>query len=221
MKVLGPPMSGSSAGVTAAIGGGSQVLRRTAIPVQPLRLSNVTLNRQNFGQIAQSWQKLTAAEQQAWVAYAQQHPTTNTLGQQIILSGFAQYMAVNNNLAVVGLPSMIAPSATTTKATVANLTVTSSYGGDFPIVNFDGAGPAGSKALISACVWQTSLGNKPRNFTALDTVTCTPGQDVDLISPYNTKFGMPPSGAIVWCKVTPISVKGTHGTAQTAVGQAP
>lgn len=106
MKLLVPPQSGSIAGQTASRNRYGQYMRTRAIPVNPNTAFQQSI-RASFGTASAAWRSLTEAEQLAWQTYAQAHPHTDSLGQQIILTGAQMFIGINNRLAAVDLAQVV------------------------------------------------------------------------------------------------------------------
>lgn len=93
MKVLTVPQSGSVAGQTASRNRFGQYLRTRATPVNPNTTAQSTV-RAGFADSAALWRTLSAARQAAWNYLALANPRTDSLGQQITLSGFQMFVGV-------------------------------------------------------------------------------------------------------------------------------
>jgi hypothetical protein len=85
-------LRGSMAGLTAARNKGGNYLRARATPTNPDSFAQQQV-RQAFAYAVAEWNGLTTAERQAWEAYAQQTPITDSLGTEIRHSGRSWYIA--------------------------------------------------------------------------------------------------------------------------------
>lgn len=108
MKFLDVPMSGSRAGITASRNRGGQYFRTRATPTQPRTDSQVSV-RENFGVLSQGWKTLSAAQQDAWRTWGENHPRTDSLGQSIKLTGLQAYVGVNQRLMMIVQPPTLNP----------------------------------------------------------------------------------------------------------------
>jgi len=107
--------SGSVGGVTHARWRGNKVVRIRPIPTQP-RTSRQSAVRNIIATLSRAWAALTDAQRTAWRNYADQHPTTNRLGQQVTPTGFNQYVGLNfflldNADSAIDSPPSVPPSA--------------------------------------------------------------------------------------------------------------
>lgn len=79
--------SGSIAGLTFSRNRGGQYMRRRAIPTNPAT-ERQGIARENLASAVAAWtNNLTPAQRQSWATYAQATPRTDSLGEQVILSG--------------------------------------------------------------------------------------------------------------------------------------
>lgn len=108
MKYLGPPQSGSIAGQTASRNRFGQYLRNRRAPVQP-RSPAQLLVRGFLTANAKAWGDLTDAQRNAWKAFASAHPTVDSLGSSVTLTGAMVYVAVNGLNLSAGLAVQTAP----------------------------------------------------------------------------------------------------------------
>jgi hypothetical protein len=100
---LGGAYSGSFGGLTASHNRGGQYLRRRSVPTNPNTVRQQII-RSIFGGLVQSWTSaLTEPERQAWRDYAAGTPATDTLGQELILTGQQAYIRSNTARQLAGL----------------------------------------------------------------------------------------------------------------------
>src|SRR6516162_7143681 len=109
MKFLGVPSSGSIAGTVFSHNRAGQYQRNRRAPVQPVGTGRRAFVRANFSAASTAWAALTAANQAAWIAFANSHPITDSLGQSITLTGQQMYVAVGAQLLNCGqtLPTAV------------------------------------------------------------------------------------------------------------------
>ena len=114
MKYLGPPQSGSQAGTTASHNRAGQYFRNRRTPVSPTRTPKQSQARARFGASSALWQSLSAADQNAWTAFAMSYPVVDSLGQSVVLTGQQYFIGIQSQLQHLGQPPMLAiPSNTT------------------------------------------------------------------------------------------------------------
>lgn len=117
--------SGSIGGATASRNKGGQYFRRRAIPTNPAT-PRQTVVRNGISTLSSAWSNvLTAAQRAAWAIYAENVPTTDSLGNTIKLSGFGWYTACNQVRISAGKTTV---AAAPTTFTLANLTIPSVTG---------------------------------------------------------------------------------------------
>lgn len=214
MKILGPPMSGSIAGLTAAIGGGSQVLRRRAIPTQPLKLGFGSAQRPQFVFLSQQWAKLTPNQQKAWASFGAGTFTTDSLGQRTSLTGFQAFMQISNNLETSGVGFAPDPPATRGVFIEGPFTLVVTHA---PSVIISPAGN-GTSADVTYLAFTKPVSNgvsTPRNFVIFGALGGDDAGPDDFTAEYVAQFGAPPKGSRVFCKLTPVSEFGIKGHAVT------
>lgn len=96
--------SGSIGGMTASRNRGGSYLRGRVIPVNP-NTERQGIARANMASAVHAWTNtLTDANRQAWISYAQATPTTDVLGNSLVLSG--QQMFIKS-----ALPRLVADLA--------------------------------------------------------------------------------------------------------------
>ena len=110
MKVLDVPKSGSQANTVASRNRFGQYLRTRAMPTNP-RTGPQSDARQRLTSAAAQWADLTPAQRAGWEDCAKRFPKTDSLGQQIFLSGFQQFVRSNSALTFVGKPMQLNPLA--------------------------------------------------------------------------------------------------------------
>lgn len=88
--------SGSIGGTTYAHNRGGLYRRARSIPTNPNSAAQQTV-RTNFGQLATRWNDtLTTAQRSAWENYAANSPTTDALGDSLVLTGQQMYIRCNS-----------------------------------------------------------------------------------------------------------------------------
>lgn len=100
-------MSGSMADVVFSHNKGGSYVRRRSVPTNP-NSSRQQLVRTSLANVSSSWSgNLEQGERDAWNVYAQTHPVTDNLGQEISLTGHQWFVRLNQRalqINPVGLP---------------------------------------------------------------------------------------------------------------------
>lgn len=116
--------SGSIGGLTYSHNRYGQYIRRKAIPVN-VRSARQVVSRGRFTQGVIGWFQLTAAQRDGWNTYGSQVPFTDSLGQNISLTGQNMYIRTTATLLAAGLPLVTdAPVIYNTGDVDATLTIT-------------------------------------------------------------------------------------------------
>lgn len=92
---IGDQYSGSIAGVTASRNKGGTYFRQRAMPINPNTAQQQAV-KTAFSEIVSRWRDvLTAAQRDAWTAYAQSTPLINRIGEARIVPGLSMYVRSN------------------------------------------------------------------------------------------------------------------------------
>jgi hypothetical protein len=123
-------MSGSIGGATASRNRGGQYFRQRVVPTNPNSAKQQAV-RAIFAGLVNAWvNTLTQAQRDAWATYATNVPRTNTLGDQLVLTGQQMYIGANTARVQAGLSSVAA--APTTFDRGENVTVVSDQASTSP-----------------------------------------------------------------------------------------
>ena len=211
MKFLGPPSSGSIAGTTSSHNRSGQYTRNRRAPVQPIGTGRRAFVRAAFGNASTAWAALSAANQAAWIAYANAHPITDSLGQSITPTGQNAFVGVATSLQNCGvaLPTIPPVSSATSTPVVSVFTVTHlgvitiTLGGggsasDFILISF--SAPLSAGVTFNKTFWQQT------HVAASSVGGATYG------TAYVAQFGTIPAGSKVFLKLTPVNQYGVTGT---------
>lgn len=211
MKFLGAPSSGSMAGTTFSHNRAGQYQRNRRAPVQPVGTGRRGIVKANFGAASSGWSGLTAAQQAAWVSFANGHPITDALGQSITLTGHQMYVSCSAQLLNCGTATLPNPPSTSvvfvatapvfTAVHSGAITLTPAGGGgatDFQLIAF--SAPVSAGVLFQKTFWQEShvAGNSVAAIVAT--------------TAYNAQFGTPVAGQRIFYRVTPVNQYGFAGT---------
>lgn len=216
MKFLGPPSSGSIAGMTSSHNRAGQYTRSRRSPVQPVGTGRRAFIRSSFGNASKAWGALSSATQAAWATYAAAHAISDSLGQAVILTGHQMFVAVATEWQNVGqvMPPAVPVSAATvspvvtvftaTAAGVITLTMTVSGGAsDHILVAF--SKPQGPGRTFCKTFWQQ---------------TVLPGNSIGAATygaAYVAQFGTIPAGWKIFMQLTPVNQYGVKGVPTKAI----
>jgi hypothetical protein len=110
MKVVGAllgTMSGSMGGMTASHNRGGQYMRQRVVPVSP-NTTRQQATKARLGSAVNSWTNvLTPAERAAWETYAANTPRTDSLGNELVLTGQQAYIGANAARAAAGIAAPV------------------------------------------------------------------------------------------------------------------
>jgi len=209
MKILDVPQSGSQNGTTSSRNRFGQYRRSRVSPVQPIGSGRRAVVRANFGACSTAWSGLTDAQRDAWSAFAEGHPYTDSLGQSIVLTGHQMFVAVNCNRlncgnaineTPPGTTEVFSPGAVTVTATAGTQALTVAWSntadGDFNAVAF--SPPLSPGRRFPTRFWQAK-------------VEPVAGSPYNALAAYVAEFGALTAGKRIFVKVTPINDDGMSG----------
>jgi hypothetical protein len=216
MKFLGMPSSGSIAGTTFSHNRAGQYTRNRRAPVQPIGTGRRAVIKAAFGAASSAWAGLSAADQAAWINYAAAHPTTDSLGQTITLTGQQMYVAIGTQLINCGedLPSSPPVSSVVATPTMSVFTVT--HAGVITIT-LGATGSADDFLLIAFSAPQSAGITFCRTFWQQTVVPGNSAGGATYGTAYVAQFGTIPAGSKVFIKLTPVNQYGVTGTPLIAV----
>jgi hypothetical protein len=214
MKVLKPPQSGSQNGTTASHNRYGQYERTRAMPVQPIASPRRAEVRANFTAATSAWAALTPTEQEAWNTYAGSHPRTDALGQSMILTGHAMYVAIAASCLNLGIVIPTIPPADDTLPAVSNMVF---YADASPsvVVKFDQPGVNYGFALAYSRPQSggVSFTSTFRQFEVASALLLA----VDLTDDIVAAYGAPVEGQNMFQKLTPFNTDGVIGAGQRSI----
>ena len=185
-------------------------MRNRRTPVQPIGTGRRAFIRSAFGTNASGWAALSAADQAAWIGYANDHPVVDRLGQSIKLTGQQMYVAVNTQLLNCGSAVVSAVPASSAVWTPGPASMTAASGTPSVSVIYT-AGSAGDFLNIAFSSQQSAGRTFNSNWwqaTSIDAATASP---YDGTSAYTAQFGTLSSGLKIFCKLTPVNQYGVTG----------
>jgi len=215
MKILDIPRSGSYAGVVSSHNRAGQYVRNRRAPVQPIGTGRRANVRAAFAAAASGYGGLTNAQQDAWTAFANMHPVTDSLGQSIILTGQQMYVRVTASLANVLVAASPTPPTDLVLPDLSGAVVTFNHATNMQVSGF--TGPAGSFVAIAVSqpvspgrrFWKTFW--QPFGANGFSDGAASPY--ILNIVDYTPQFGVPPVGSRVFVRLTPMSTEGWNGPA--------
>lgn len=198
------------AGTVASHNRAGQYFRNRRAPVQPVGTGRRAFIRAAFGAASSAWGALPGANQAAWIAYANEFPVTDALGQSITLTGHQAFVSIyvqciNCSIAVPALPpvsnAVFTPSVLTfqpneTTTPVFTPTFTAAAAGSFLCVALSQQFGAGVN--FNATWWQQEVIAS----TAVSTA---------LLTNYVAHFGILTTGKKIFGKFTPVNASGVTG----------
>lgn len=190
---LGPLIAGASGtagGQVFSHNRGGLYTRAWAKPV--VATSDAALTAKAiFTAASQAWASLTAIQQDAWKAWAQQNQVTNRLGDQTTLDGHAAYVMLNARLAQGGITAISIPPVGGAPLSLTSLSGTFDIGaGDFEI-NFTPTPLGANRRLwVQTAIVNSAARNYVKNLYKLISVSAANvATGVDLSAELADRFG--------------------------------
>ena len=211
MKFLGPPSSGSIAGTTSSHNSAGQYTRNRRSPVQPVGNGRRGVIRAAFSAASSGWSALTAAEQAAWGGYAASYPYTDSLGQQIKLTGHQMFVAIGTQLINCGQALPVNPPPTNAVFAAGFSAFTAVHAGAITLTP-TGTGAATDFLLIAMSAQQSSGRSFCKTFVQLDKLAGNVVAATVLTALYTAQFGAITAGQRLFYRLTPVNQYGVAGT---------
>ena len=192
MKFLSQLLSearGSVAGACFSRNSSGAYVRARVTPVNPNTIAQSKV-RQKFSLLSNKWKALSVAQRDSWQTGRTNFPTTDSLGQVVILTAQQLYMSLNRNLQAIGSsPVLTCP----TPATVDNPIITSlAFSTLSMTVDFDPIVVAVGSSMLVECSAPVSQGVNFAGRSAFRQIAVLPAGTAtgeDILSAYNAKFG--------------------------------
>lgn len=210
MKYLGAPQSGSQANTTASHNRAGQYYRNRRSPVQPVGTGRRAIARSNFGASSAAWAALTFSEQQAWAAYADSHPITDSLGSSIKLTGHQMFVGINASLQNASQPISTVPPISSDVFNFVDPIVQVTDTG-FVLATTGATGTVDDFILYAMSQPKSGGITFNKTFNQLAVGPGNEPQPFDLGPAYVAQFGMPPLGSRVFFRLTPVNQYGVKG----------
>ena len=186
------------------------------MPVQPIASPRRAQARANFTAASAAFATLSSSEQTAWTSYANSHPRTDSLGQAIILTGHAMFVAISSALLNLGLTINNIPPASDAIPPIANLLFVA-YNSDGIVLRVDPPGTgmnflvAASRAVSGGVTFMSTY----RQFGIIGATESS----FDLTTQFIAQFGVPPIGSRIFLRLTPVSDEGVTGTPAKVIAE--
>ncbi len=211
MKFLGNPSSGSTANLTYSHNRAGQYTRNRRAPVQPIGTGRRAFIRAAFGNAAQAWSSLSAADQASWAGYAALYPVTDALGQSITLSGQQMFIGINTELINCGQPTVTVPPSSNTQDDLAPVVLTASATGTPAMTITWTAGTSGNFVLLAMSQPVSGGTNFWKTYNQLHVADASLGT-FNILAAYEAQFGTIVSGQKIFARVTPVNSFGVKGS---------
>lgn len=210
MKYLGNPQSGSLANQTASHNRAGQYLRSRRTPVNVIGTGRRAFIRSAFAAASSAWGALTPTQQNAWIAYANEYPITDALGQSITLTGHQAFVGIyvqcyNCSLTLPTVPPLANAVYTPSVLTfVANETTTPAFAPTFT------PGPAASVLLVATSQMYGAGVNYNGTWWQQVSAAATVAT-LNLLAGYTAHWGSLVTGKKLFAKFTPVNQYGVTG----------
>ena len=209
-KFLGAPTSGSQAQTTYSHNRAGQYMRSRRTPTQPVGTGRRGTVRANFSASAKYYASLTAAQQAAWTAYAAMYPTTDALGQSIVLTGQQMCLRIQANLLNAGGAMVATPPVSNAVASAGTPTFTAVHGAAITLTP-TGAGAAADFQVYAFSAPQSSGTSFCKTFWQAGHVAGNSVAAIVATTAYVAQFGAIAAGQRIFVKVTPVNQYGVAG----------
>lgn len=210
MKILSDPSSGSIAGVTHSHNRAGQYTRSRRAPVQTVGSGRKGVVKAAFGAASSAWASLSVAIQNTWIAYANGHPYTDSLGQAIKLTGHQMYVAVNAMLINCGAAQSSTIPATDAVFAAGFTAFTAVHAGAITLTP-TGAGAVTDFLLVSMSAPQSGGRTFCKTFNQIDKLAGNVVAATVLTALYTAQFGNIVAGQRLFYKLTPVNEYGVAG----------
>lgn len=203
-------ISGSEGGTTFSHNASGAYFKGKVIPTNPNTAKQQAV-RNGFAIHVSTWKNLSSPEQQAWIDMAPQYPYTDSLGQSKTYTGQQLHTKLNQNLQIVGSPTLSTPLVpqTFSNMKVSSLTMTLTAGvlttGD---VVFDATGAATEKIIITMTPSMSGGITRPAKsaFKQVQIVAdASASATIDIIAAYQALYGDPEVGVKIFVRAALIN----------------
>jgi hypothetical protein len=193
MKIIDVPQTGKL-GLTVTYPSRNGLIRRSwVVPANP-RTAEQLISRSRLSVAAATYDSLSEAQQDAWIAAAALEQSKPTLGQSGPLTGLQLFTKINAGLALVSEPAVTSPPAKPTfdPNITTGLTITNT-GGTIAL-KLTCSGTSAAFCLVRACSPMNSGTRRPGSIRFLGELPEVAGGLSDITALYTAKFGVPAVG---------------------------
>ena len=185
MKKLDVPQSGSQADTTASRNRFGQYNRTRRAPVN-VNSPAQSAARARLSELSIAWQSLADADRATWEVFAAAHPTVDSLGSTISLTGHQCYISVNAARGNAGLAYIDLPGAETS----ALVSITPTVDADAFSVAFAATPvPAGEALVVEASMPMSPGRNFNGDFRFIASLAAADVTPTAITAAYESKFG--------------------------------
>jgi hypothetical protein len=157
---LAGTISGSVGNTTFSRNRYGAYIRTRSIPTK--RVTPYTTEiRGRLAQLAQAWQGLAAAQQAAWVAWADEHPIINRIGDSQVLQGSDAYIQLNMRLDALGATHIAVPPIASPPAALEGLACSGSAAADSLDITWTSGAISAQEQLA---IWVAMVSSAGRNY---------------------------------------------------------
>jgi hypothetical protein len=193
MKIIDVPQTGKL-GLTVTYPSRNGLIRRSwVVPANP-RTAEQLLTRSRLSVAAQSYDSLSEAQQDAWIAAAALEQSKPTLGQSGPLTGLQLYTKINAALAIVGEPAVTDPPAKPAFDTNVTTGLEVTHLSNVVAIKLTCSGSSDAFNLVRACSPMKSGTRRPGSIRYLGELPEIVGGKADITALYTAKFGVPAVG---------------------------
>jgi len=211
--------SGKIGSVVASTGRGGAYLRARVVPFNPRSVDQVTA-RARLTTFAQGWSALTENQRTQWNAAVDGWKSTDVFGMKVTPSGINLYVALNTNLAIIGVAAISVPPAITAVPVLTSLAATQVHAGATAIQFAPSPLTAGAAYVIAASAPMSAGRNFAKgSYRFIKHIAAGVTTPQVITTEYNAKFGGPgTAGQKVFVKVYGVDiVTGRKGAEVTCV----
>ncbi len=197
MKIIDVPQSGKCGLIVAYQGRYGLIRRAWTVPANPNTLAQQTV-RANLQAMAQGYDALTEAQQNAWIAAAAQVQSKGSLGQGGPLTGLQLYTKINcAKLAIGGTTVQVPPAVPTIPVLpIAALEITNTAGTIALALTTTASPPDGT--MLWGCPPQKSGTRRMATFKLLGTLGSPVANKITITTAYTSVYGVPTVGTRVF-----------------------
>lgn len=199
-------ISGKVGGIVFSRNRGGSFVRTFTVPANP-RTSYQTAVRNALTGASTAWKDLTDAQRATWVAWAQENPVRNRMGEAIRLQGNAAFVELNARMVLMGNAPATAPPTASAPDPLLTLGGTFDIGaGDFELTYTTTPAPANMKVWVLGCLLLSdSINNVNSRLRHFYTSAAAAASPAAIETAFTARFGAPAVGNKVVFRAAMIS----------------